>query len=244
MGRSIRGLLAGAALSACSLVASSAQASVSCIREPERKLENAPRNVVLRIEPIEGWDYTLRLKKAVVPVARKVLRQDFGEVHELRPKVALAPNTTYQLVRSKMGEPDVVERELTTGAGSDTKAPTFEGIENVRLMPQKDKPDRATPRSPYIELDLKPASDDQLEEEDLRFAVWEGKPSGEPVVIAKTQGRRLLRLGGKLVCSPYWVPMPDLARIHLWVAAVDLAGNMSPRREVEFGVAPETGEKR
>lgn len=227
------------------LVPAAARASCQCIRgvteasEPVR-VEGAPRNLRLRFtnwmtrDPDDSW--ALRAKGgAAVPAARKKYGPPELGSYELVLEKPLAPNATYELVRKRKGKPDWVYSVITTGATLDTKAPEWAGVKDVRVIAPTGFRDCHSGRH-FLQLFLEPVQGDPPDEA-VEYAVWVDKPEGPPHVVAPANGGKL-QLGGPSACDTYWVPTPNLERIHLFIAAVDRAGNMSPKREVEFGIPP------
>jgi hypothetical protein len=226
-----------------------------------------PTNVELRlvfdapeVELVELADGTQSITASGAASAAElevVVRKDGGAVvpttirrtsHASRPSLAVQPRsplaarTRYAVVAHTKTADYVISRFMT-GDGPDDVPPTLDKVDQARVF-------RWTPSSPphwkdvngsFAELTLSGVQDAAGYE---IHELQPGEAPSESTLRVVTTGRgATVQFGSLSSCFGADFELPAVARrtksqpLHLWIRAFDLAGNVSPLREVTLDLA-------
>lgn len=207
-----------------------------------------PRNAQIRIEwPPESIKIdeatvtlvsTAKSGPPAVAVDRKVFVTDLVKHVVLTPKSPLLAKTTYRVmaVFEKGGKPQLIG-EVTTSDVIDDVAPTWSGTGTGVLDKSPAICCICNTGAPHFRLELgKDLKDNDTKPEQVVWAVWAGSATfdAKAPMLAMTEGYQgKLVLGPASMCSASGFVVPTTGKTsELWVAPIDLAGNIGTPAKV------------
>ncbi len=268
----VRLLLSLVALGAGLLVRPAPSHACSCARPGVEVTPGAgvaaPTNTVVRVSFLVGEvildESTLVLQPAgkdgkplkdakPIEVDTQAITAGKQRTVTLRPRTPLAPETRYEVrAAAAAGEKTGVVGELTTGKGTDDKAPEWAGVGKATYVHTPAICCNCSTGDAYAQIDLidaEKSSDDTTPPVALVYGVWpapdEGKkldPAAAPLTLVRPWSGKLY-LGHKSMCSPanYVFPVKGNTKtVTMWIAPIDLAGRVGKPVSVtiDLSVAP------
>jgi hypothetical protein len=159
------------------------------------------------------------------------------ERFELTPLAPLAPSTAYEL-RSSRGE---VVGIFTTSVLEDTRSPVWSGVTRGQLWREKKGVIPVACGVSLVHLEgASEAVDDQTTSDDIRYALWAGKPDAPldyaappRTWTARARDARAFELNyGSSIPEDNDFELPEERPLRVGIKAYDLAANASDPSEV------------
>jgi hypothetical protein len=198
----------------------------------------APRNVQVRIsfsvyrpEVDEATLALVTTSGTAIAVDKRAFTQGSMRVVVLAPDKPLDAKTTYRVIGKTKADPRARLGEITTGAFTDAKPPTWKGIGLRRALVRVAQCCLCNSGEPFQALDIIDGApkDDRTPSDDVWFAVWPaaGKLELASAIAIVPWWAGRITLGHPTVCGLNNFDLPDAGqRLDVRIAPIDLAGNI------------------